>query len=145
MLGTEIDLLIAPELTPSKYILRTERTVWIGASSSTVHKREPMPVALLPQGSFFRDIALTALDSANVPWYPAFVCTSLATMMAIVTAGLAIGVCPESLVHAPLKRLQDKRLAALPGVYITLRDAGERMSRAAKVLHEFLIAATVHR
>lgn len=142
MLGKEIDLLIAPELQPSGHVLRTEHTVWVGADPE-LRKRDLIPMALLPQGSLFRDIALSALQAGNLNWHPAYVCSSMATMTAIVASGLAIGICPESLVGGPLKQLpKGKPFGALPDVYITLRDAGNKMSRAAKVLHKFLVENT---
>lgn len=144
LLGSQIDLLIAPELAASGHVVRVEHTVWIGgAGAQTLVKRDPVPLALMSQGSLFRDIALQALDAAKINWHPAFVCSSMATMSAIVASGLAIGICPESLVGGQVKQLsRGGRLPPLPNVYITLRDGGDRMSRAAKVLHKFLVENT---
>jgi DNA-binding transcriptional LysR family regulator len=145
MLGREIDLLIAPELSPSGYLLKTERTVWVYGGSEAIQARDPVPLALLSQGSFFRDVALKALEQAQVNWHPAYVCSNMSTMTALIAAGRAIGVCPSSLVGGKLKLLnRGKRFPALPDVHITLRASGKNMSTATRALRKFLIEHAAH-
>jgi DNA-binding transcriptional LysR family regulator len=53
-------------------------------------KGEPVPLVLLDDPSPFRDMVLTALNEANIPWRLAYVASTLPAVRAAVKAGLGV-------------------------------------------------------
>jgi len=51
---------------------RLTKLHWFAAQNSDIHKEHPLPLILYPPGCAYRTRALTALESAGIPWRIAF-------------------------------------------------------------------------
>jgi DNA-binding transcriptional LysR family regulator len=139
-LGRDLDLVLAmhPAGTGSGTVLRREAAVWAGARGGTAHRRDPLPLALYPQGCLFRDWAMRALDRAGRTWRLAYMSPSLAAVAAAAASGLAIGVFKAGTMPRALARLDRRHgLPALPVAEIALHRAGG-LTRPATGLADFL-------
>ncbi|WP_407146852.1 LysR substrate-binding domain-containing protein [Bradyrhizobium sp. ORS 86] len=142
-LGDAYDLVIAmhPEGRGEGELLRTEQAVWAASAEHRVEQRDPLPVALYPQGCLFRSWAMQALDQANRPWRLAFVSHSLSAVEAIAAQGLAVTVVKSGTFPPTLRRLSARDgLPPLPRAEIRLHRA-QNLSRAASLLADHLVAA----
>jgi len=142
-LGDAYDLVIAmhPEGRGEGELLRTEQAVWAASAEHRVEQRDPLPVALYPQGCLFRSWAMQALDQANRPWRLAFVSHSLSAVEAIAAQGLAVTVVKSGTFPPTLRRLSARDgLPPLPRAEIRLHRAQD-LSRAASLLADHLVAA----
>jgi DNA-binding transcriptional LysR family regulator len=144
-LGARYDLVIAmhPVLHPTKAagdgeFLRREQAVWAAGPSFVPQERDPLPLALYPQGCLFRGWAMEALDAAKRPWRLAFVSHSLAAVEAIAAQGLAVTVVKAGTFPSRLRALSaSDGLPPLPGADIRLHTA-RKLSRAGHLLAEHL-------
>ncbi len=142
-LGESFDLVIAmhPEASCEGELLRMEQAVWAASAEHRVEQQEPLPVALYPQGCLFRKWAMQALDEACRPWRLAFVSHSLSAVEAIAAQGLAVTVVKSGTFPSTLRRLSARDgMPLLPRARICLHRA-PRLSRAASLLAEHLVAA----
>lgn len=57
--------------------LRTSPTHWYCAAEYVLQKGEPIPLVLLDDPSPFRDMVLSALNEASIPWRLAYVASTL--------------------------------------------------------------------
>ncbi|WP_210025744.1 LysR substrate-binding domain-containing protein [Methylobacterium sp. PvR107] len=90
---------------PSITLLRREHLVWLGADGGTAHRRDPMPIAMLPEGNLYRDHALAALDRKGIAWRIACVSESIAGLQAMALADAAVIVLAKSVDVAGLRQL----------------------------------------
>ncbi len=100
----EVDLafISRPEAALGVFI-RHEPMVWAGSREGPLHELRPLPVALYEPGSTARRHALEALAAADISCRTAYESPSLAGLLAVVQAGLAIAALtrcsvPETLV-----------------------------------------------
>ncbi|WP_375456356.1 LysR substrate-binding domain-containing protein [uncultured Methylobacterium sp.] len=90
---------------PSIALLRRERLVWLGADGGSAHTRDPLPIAMLPEGNLYRDHALAALARKGIVWRIACVSESIAGLQAMALADAAVIVLARSVEVAGLRRL----------------------------------------
>ncbi|SCW66739.1 LysR substrate-binding domain-containing protein [Ancylobacter rudongensis] len=112
--------------------LREEALVWLGAEGGDAHRREPIPLALLPEGNLYRDLALMELNETGIKWRVACVSESIAGLQAMALADAAIIVLAESVYARGLVNLPENcGLPALPPVDLMLWRRREGLSEAA--------------
>ena len=111
--------------------LRSEPLVWIGAVDGDAHLRDPVPLAMLPEGNLYRDLALMALNEAGVSWRIACVSESIAGLQAMALADAAVIPLSASVSAAGLCRVPPPRLPKLPNVDIMLWTRSRGLSSAA--------------
>jgi DNA-binding transcriptional LysR family regulator len=142
-LGDAYDLVIAmhPQGRGEGEFLRRERAVWAaGLTSHGVEEREPLPVALYPQGCLFRKWAIEALDAAKRPWRLAFVSHSLAAVESVAAQGLAVTVVKAGTFPPTLRALSEREgMPRLPDADICLHRA-TNLSPAGALLADHLRA-----
>lgn len=115
--------------------LRSEPLVWQGAAGGTAYKRDPIPLAMLPEGNLQRDIALMALHEAGRRWRIACVSESMAGLQAMAFADSAVIVVAESLCAPGLTQLgPETGLPPLPAVDLMLWRRKSGLSLAAEQL-----------
>jgi len=85
--------------------LRTSPTHWYCAAEYVLQKGEPVPLVLLDDPSPFRDMVLTALNEANIPWRLAYVASTLPAVRAAVKAGLGVTARPVEMMSPDLRVL----------------------------------------
>lgn len=86
-------------------IVHSEPLVWAGLEGGVAAQRSPLPLALSNHGCAWRSMALTALDRINVPYRVAYTSENCAGQVAALLSDLAIAPLPQSMVHAPLRKL----------------------------------------
>jgi DNA-binding transcriptional LysR family regulator len=142
-LGESFDLVIAmhPEGQGGGDFLRREQAVWASGISHTLEHRDPLPIALYPQGCLFRKWATEALDRDGRPWRLAFVSHNLAAAESIAAQGLAITVVKTGTFSSRLRLLSERNgMPRLPAADIRLHRA-PNLSRAASLLADYLVAS----
>jgi len=142
-LGKRFDLVLAMHPAGSRRgeLIRRETTVWAGSRVHAAHERDPLPLALAPQGCLFREWSMAALDKAGRRWQLAYMSTSLGACEAAAAAGLAVTVVKASMMPASLRALtaQDG-LPKLPAADIALHRAPRlRAAQAAARLGDFIV------
>lgn len=103
----EVDLLVTTHrVQPFDYLtLRTSPTLWYCAAEYVLQKGEAVPLVLLDEPSPFRDMVLTALNEADIPWRMAYVASTLSAVKAAVKAGLGVTARPVEMMSPDLRVL----------------------------------------
>ena len=86
-------------------LIRREPMTWVASAKHGVWHKSPLPVALYEVGSVARNNVLAALASGNQSVSTTFSSTSLAGILAMVDAGLAVAALANCSIPAHLKRL----------------------------------------
>lgn len=117
--------------------LRTSPTHWYCAAEYVLQKGEPVPLVLLDDPSPFRDMVLTALNEANIPWRLAYVASTLPAARAAVKAGLGVTARPVEMMSPDLRVLgKSDGLPALPDTEYLLCHNSSSHNELAKVVFE---------
>ncbi len=117
--------------------LRTSPTHWYCAAEYVLQKGEPVPLVLLDDPSPFRDMVLTALNEANIPWRLAYVASTLPAVRAAVKAGLGVTARPVEMMSPDLRVLgKSDGLPALPDTEYLLCHNSSSHNQLAKVVFE---------
>ncbi len=120
-------------------LVRREPLVWVAGVGSSPELRKPLPLALLPQGSVYRHLALEALGSAGQQWSIRAVCDSIAGLQAAVFAGLAVSVFPRCAIVPKVRCLDESDgLPKLPPVELVMHRKGQGLSNAAEQLAQYI-------
>ena len=121
--------------------VRAEPLVWVAARDCAVDTRTPLPLALLPAGSVYRQRALDALGHVGRPWTIAAVCDGIAGLQAAVYAGLAISIFPSCALGPNLRCLGPADgLPDLPKLEIVLQRRPGEVTPAAEHLARYVVA-----
>ncbi|MFK8412351.1 transcriptional regulator LrhA [Enterobacter hormaechei] len=135
----EVDLVVTTH-RPGQYdclTLRTSPTHWYCAAEYVLQKGEPIPLVLLDDPSPFRDMVLTALNEASIPWRLAYVASTLPAVRAAVKAGLGVTVRPVEMMSPDLRVLgQSEGLPSLPDTEYLLCHNAASNNELAKVVFE---------
>lgn len=117
--------------------LRTSPTHWYCAAEYVLQKGEPVPLVLLDDPSPFRDMVLTALNEANIPWRLAYVASTLPAVRAAVKAGLGVTARPVEMMSPDLRVLgKSDGLPALPDTEYLLCHNSSSHNELAKMVFE---------
>lgn len=135
----EVDLVVTTH-RPGQYdclTLRTSPTHWYCAADYVLQKGEPIPLVLLDDPSPFRDMVLTALNEASIPWRLAYVASTLPAVRAAVKAGLGVTARPVEMMSPDLRVLgQSEGLPSLPDTEYLLCHNAASNNELAKVVFE---------
>lgn len=142
-LGGEFDLVVGLEdrLHAGSILLQREPVSWYSSIAHRQHERDPLPIAIMPEGSLFREWAIDSLAQCGRNWRIAQVCTSASAIEAAVAAGLAVGVFKQGTVRSPALRTvgPDEGLPALPSVDISIKSSPGTLPIAVQRLRDFII------
>ncbi|MCJ2068877.1 LysR substrate-binding domain-containing protein [Methylobacterium sp. J-030] len=139
----EIDLALMTKQPDQEggVIVREEPLVWVAARDFDLDLRAPLPLALLPSGSLYRQCALDALEQVGRSWTITAVSDSIAGLQAAVHAGLAVSVFPLCAVDGAICRLTTASgLPDLPALRIVLQRKSSDVSSAAEHLAEYILS-----
>jgi DNA-binding transcriptional LysR family regulator len=140
----EIDIALTtnrPEFPRGEFV-RKEPLIWVAGLDASPELRRPLPLAVLPKGSVYRNNALEALGQTNLSWSIRSVCDSIAGLQAAVFAGLAVSVFPRCAIDARLRCLSgEDGLPELPGVDLVMQRKSGGLSEAAEQLARFVVSA----
>jgi DNA-binding transcriptional LysR family regulator len=120
--------------------LRREKLVWLGAEGGSAHLRNPLSVAMLPDGNLYRTLALGALDAQGREWRIACVSESIAGLQAIALSDAAVIVLAQSVdVRGLLQLDRSHGLPPLPEVELALWQRQRGWSTAADHLASYIM------
>ncbi|WP_217267800.1 MULTISPECIES: LysR substrate-binding domain-containing protein [Halomonadaceae] len=125
--------------------LRREETVWVAAESYALHRQTPLPLALFEEPCFCRQHACNALTSAGRQYRVAYSSPSLATLQAVVSAGLAVSATMKSLITPDMRILDEKEgFPALPDASIVLLRSADANSPVVEGLANYIAEGFQH-
>ena len=102
-------------------VVHTEPLVWDGRDGGVAVQRSPLPLSLANHGCAWREMALGALDKAEISYRVAYNSEHCAGQEAAMLADLAVAPFPASLVQPPLRVLgPENGLPALGDYQIAL-------------------------
>jgi DNA-binding transcriptional LysR family regulator len=103
-------------------LVKRERLVWVGTSSTRLDLARPLPLVVYPSPSISRTEIRAALTRARLPFRTACVCRGVNGLIAAVAAGVGISAMADSLVPAQLTTLAPgHRLPELGTIDLILR------------------------
>ncbi|MCW3150211.1 LysR substrate-binding domain-containing protein [Stutzerimonas stutzeri] len=121
-------------------LLRQERFVWAEAAGFDLHQQRPIPLAMFNNGCFCRAWVCNALDAADIDYRIAYTSPSLAAIMALVGAGLAVTAQLHSLIAPELRILGEAEgLPALPQCSIVLLRNPRSQSPVSETLADYIV------
>ncbi|XQU07727.1 LysR substrate-binding domain-containing protein [Halomonas sp. LY9] len=110
-------------------LLRREPTVWVSAADHATHLQATVPLAMFEAPCFCRRHACNALDRAGKTYRVAYSSPSLATLQAVVGAGLAVSAWMQSLVTPDMLILgKQEGYPTLPEASIVLQRTSNTQS-----------------
>ena len=123
-----------------------ERLNWVTSRSHPIDpRRDPMPLAVFPQGCLYRNRAIHAFEAAGRAWHIAYTSPNFAGIQAAVSAGLGVSILPDVAVHPGHRVLRAKD--GFPAVtntelaLVAAPDASSATRRLADLLAAFCNAA----
>jgi DNA-binding transcriptional LysR family regulator len=73
-----------------------EHLQWVTSRSHPINpRRDPVPLAVFPQGCLYRNRAIHALEAAGRAWHIAYTSPNFSGVQAAVSAGLGISILPD--------------------------------------------------
>jgi DNA-binding transcriptional LysR family regulator len=121
-------------------LLRQEYVVWAAAPGFNLDDQRPLPLATFNTDCFCRAWVCNALDAREIDYRIAYSSPSLAAIMAIVGAGLALTAQLQSLIPADLRILGEADgLPALPQTSIVLLRNPQQRSPVSETLAEYIV------
>jgi DNA-binding transcriptional LysR family regulator len=122
--GDKLDVFIGkrPSGEQRGQLVKRERLVWVGASSTRLDLAKPLPLVVYPSPSISRTEMRVALNRARLPFRTACVCRGVNGLIAAVAAGVGISAMADSLVPTQLTTLgPGHRLPELGTIDLILR------------------------
>jgi DNA-binding transcriptional LysR family regulator len=138
----EIDLALVTGMPAFKEgeLVAQEPLVWVSSDARSLHEENPVPLAMLPPGNIFRDLALAGLDRVGRQWRLACVSESIGGLQAAVFGGIAVSVVAKSSVLPGMRQLgRSESFPILPKVDLVLYRAGGRLNPAADAMADLMI------
>ena len=138
----EIDLALVTGMPAFKggELVAQETLVWVTGESSSIHRENPVPLAMLPPGNIFRDHGLAALERSAAPGGLHASAKASADLQAAVFAGIAVSVVGKSSVLPGMRELgRSESFPTLPKVDLVLYRSARRPNPAAEAMAEFVV------
>lgn len=119
---------------------------WVTSRTHPIDpRRDPVPLAVFPQGCLYRARAVHALEAAGRAWHIAYTSPNFASIQAAVSAGFGVSILPETAMLADHRMLRAKD--GFPSVsntelaLVVAPDASPATRRLADLLADFCAAA----
>jgi DNA-binding transcriptional LysR family regulator len=130
----EIALHSPESVAPDDVVVHREAAVWAGSSFHEIEKRRPLPVALFDKACWWRERCLDLLQKAGLEYEIVCASESVAGVRAAISAGIAVGVLPQSSLTDRIRCLPETTLPHLGETSLVL----SRSSHAPVVLADSL-------
>lgn len=88
-------------------ILRRDKLHWIGPDNSNLAMRDPLPLALWPEGCSWRDAAIASLAKIGKPWRLAYTTSNVDLLTATVAEQLGLTVGPSWYLRPGLRIIEE--------------------------------------
>jgi DNA-binding transcriptional LysR family regulator len=126
--------------------IRKEQLVWVTSPAHEAHRENPVPLALLPPGNIYRDMAIAALDRIGRPWRLACVSESIGGLQAAVFSGFAVSVVAKSALVPGMRMIgRSESFPGLPSVDLVLHRAPAPASLPTEKLADFVARVLVQK
>ncbi|PQZ91814.1 MULTISPECIES: LysR family transcriptional regulator [Pseudomonas] len=120
-------------------LLRTERMVWAAAPCFCVEEHDTLPLAVSGEDCLYTQWTRSALEAVGRDYRLAYHSTNGAAIQAVVSAGLALMICMESLVTDDLRVLgSDEGLPPLPSMNLHLLRNPQMTSPITECLADYI-------
>lgn len=140
--GLDLAIVTLPEPAPPAIRLSHPRMHWIASPEFAFDDREPVPIAWLSEGCFFRRTGLTALKERGVAFRELPAGSGERVVRAAVRSGAAVTVVPENAIPAGLREVsRSARLPALGRAPIQLLEGAGARSGAARAVRAEIVRA----
>lgn len=121
-------------------LLRQERFVWAEAGDYSPHEQDPIPLAMFNTDCFCRAWACNSLDTLGRAYRIAYTSPSLAAIMAVVSAGLAVTAQLRSLIPENMRILGEAEgFPELPLANVMLLRSNQAQSPMTESLADFIV------
>jgi DNA-binding transcriptional LysR family regulator len=137
----ELDLALVTGRPSDKggQFVRRERLVWVAAPDAHPEDEEVVPLAMLPTGAVYRNLALEALSGIR-KWRIVCVSESIAGLQAAVFAGLAVSVVARCAVIPGMRMLSvAENMPPLPKVDLMLHRSTRSNLPAVSRLADYVV------
>ncbi|PLW77135.1 LysR substrate-binding domain-containing protein [Cohaesibacter celericrescens] len=137
----EIDLALVTGMRafPNGQVVADEPLVWVTSEMTSSLNVETVPLAMLPIGNVFRDIALDALQAIGRKWKIQLVSEGMAGLQAAVMSGSLVTVIAKSAVVPGMRVLgKADSFPTLSSVQLVLYQASARSNPAAEALADVI-------
>jgi DNA-binding transcriptional LysR family regulator len=124
----ELDLALVTGRPSDKggQFVRREQLVWVAAPDARPEDEEVVPLAMLPPGALYRNLALEALDGTR-KWRIVCASESIAGLQAAVFAGLAVSVVARCAVVPGMRILSAaENMPPLPAIHLMLHHGANK-------------------
>jgi DNA-binding transcriptional LysR family regulator len=124
-----------------------ERLCWVTSRRQPVDiRRDPIPLAVFPQGCLYRNRAIHAIEAAGRAWHIAYTSPNLSSIQAAVSVGLGISILPATSIVSEhrvlgskhgLPPIDDTELALLttPNASSATRGIAESLANLCSAAH----------
>lgn len=141
--GGQLDIALVemPALSDGGLRLGRDQLVWVRGEAHPLQPSAPLPLAVFPEGCYYRDWALRLLVQQEMPYRIAFTSHSRASILAAVRGGIGIGVIPRATLESGMVIINEG-FATLPQTDTTLfvaASANEATARLARTIEESLL------
>jgi len=120
-------------------VVGQESLVWVTGANRSMHDNNPVPLAMLPTGNVFRDIALTGLELMGRKWKVSLVSASISGLHAAILSGHAVSAIAKSSVIDGMRILGEaESFPALPSVDLVLYRAGKSKNAAIDAMGDMI-------
>lgn len=122
-------------------VVHREAAIWAGSAFHEVEHRHPLPVALFDRACWWRERCVDLLQKAGVGYE--IVCTSesVAGVRAAISAGIAVGVLPQSAFTDRVRQIRDTALPQLGETELVLTRSAAAPVRVADNLAAIIVRA----
>jgi DNA-binding transcriptional LysR family regulator len=138
----EIDLALVtrlPNIEGGRFVGQ-QPLAWVASARSHPETLDPLPLALLPAGSFGRSVVIEALEKMGRAWRINSVSDSISGLHAAVFAGLSVSMLPECAVVPGMRVLRaSDGVPMLPAADLFIHHRAGPVSAAAANFAEFII------
>lgn len=118
----EFELILAKQHRPEGVRSWPEQLAWVDSLSNPCLDRDPIPVAVFPEGGLYREEIFAWLDAQRRNWHVAYSSPNLASLQAAVGDGLGLSLLPMRAVLPSCHRvLEDSDgFAAVPALWLAM-------------------------
>ena len=137
----ELDLALVTGRPSDKggQFVRREQLVWVAAPDARPEHEEIVPLAMLPPGALYRNLALEALDGTR-KWRIVCASESIAGLQAAVFAGLAVSVVARCAVVPGMRILSAaENMPPLPTINLMLHHSANGNLPAVARLADYVV------
>ena len=136
----ELAIVALPEQEPMATVLSRPRLHWVAQPDFDFESHSEMPVAWLPEGSFFRAAGMQALEARGIAYYEVLSSLGEESIQRAVQAGIGITVMAEGTVPGNLRVIvRPSVLPRLGSVCIQLLESPDSLSDAAVAIRQEIL------